>query len=523
MCLWSINVPAGKSVLLEFLKFDVENDTLCNSDQLAVFAGRDRLIGKFCGHQHPSPILVSLNSVTLQFVSDFSISGTGFSVKFMAVDPHSEHASGCGTVAVLQSEGIVQSLCHPDLYGNNSDCRWVIHAPPGHVVKLAFNDFDVEPARECMYDSLTIFGDVEGKEEIATLCGRTLPPPVLSYENVMMLQFTSDGSMSHRGFHANVSFISMRDLHQEEPVEPEEKFGDEASVPPYQKRLGLSTHPLLAALSRVLGGEEAVPHSWPWQVRLSLGSKHICGGAIVRTTWVLTSAHCLYGLEREYTDLLTVIAGDHNLSTREPQEQRRTVRRITPHPHYNDSTLDNDVALLQLNTPLMFNEYVRSICLPRAGQEAPPSHLCTVSGWGSQIAGEQNKRMLQQLEVPVLGRSECESLYPGRLTPTMLCAGFPQSEGQDTCMGDSGGPLVCQSEDSSYWVYGVTSWGQGCGKFQKPGVYASVPVLKDWILQQLESSISEEGTNESEPRVEPQQADWTLNDEIFLPEASGAD
>ncbi|KAJ8416285.1 hypothetical protein AAFF_G00383070 [Aldrovandia affinis] len=487
MCLWSINVPSGKSILLEFLEFDVENSTHCASDQLAVFAGTDRLIGRFCGSRLPSPILVGSSSATIQFLSDFSVSGTGFSIKFDAVEPHSILDSGCGTVAVLQAEGIVQSPHYPDLYGNNSDCHWVIHAPSGHVVKLEFNDFDVEPSEECVYDSLVAFGDVEGKEEIAVLCGRTLPPPVLSYESVMMLRFASDSTVSHRGFHSIVSFISEKDLHQE-PGEHEEKAGNDALLPS-ALRPGVCGMPHVSgssALSRVVGGEEAEPNSWPWQASFSLASEHVCGGAVVRPSWILTAAHCLYGLERKYSNLLSVVAGDHDLSTRDSEEQTRAVRRIIFHPGYNDSSLDYDVALVQLDAPLSFNDRVQPVCLPSDRQEVPPPHVCTVSGWGGQTGGQSN-RTLQQLELPILERGKCEQYYPGRLTHTMFCAGFPLSEGKDTCLGDSGGGLVCQSEDSSYFVYGVTSWGHGCGRFQRPGVYTSVPLLKDWILEQLES------------------------------------
>ena len=47
--------------------------------------------------------------------------------------------------------------------------------------------------------------------------------------------------------------------------------------------------------SRVVNGQDASPHSWPWQISLRVRGRHICGGSLIRPNWILTAAHCVYG------------------------------------------------------------------------------------------------------------------------------------------------------------------------------------------------------------------------------------
>jgi len=46
---------------------------------------------------------------------------------------------------------------------------------------------------------------------------------------------------------------------------------------------------------RVVGGVEAVPHSWPWMVSLQADGRHFCGGSLINKQWVLSAAHCAPG------------------------------------------------------------------------------------------------------------------------------------------------------------------------------------------------------------------------------------
>ncbi|XP_039892071.1 ovochymase-2 isoform X1 [Simochromis diagramma] len=211
LCLWSISVPPGYSILLEFDLFDLENDSYCRYDRLTVSVGSHRPVGIFCGSVLPGPVLLNnSHNATLLFSSDVSRAGSGFVIRHHAVKGHSH--PGCGTLVLVDDKASIHSPNHPQAYSNDCVLHWVIHAPLGHVVKLEFTDFDLEESERCLYDSLTVLGDVEGTEEIALLCGGSIPPPVLSYHSTMVLRFTSDSSIARRGFRATLTFISITDL-----------------------------------------------------------------------------------------------------------------------------------------------------------------------------------------------------------------------------------------------------------------------------------------------------------------------
>ncbi|XP_042333248.1 procollagen C-endopeptidase enhancer 1 [Sceloporus undulatus] len=85
-CSWHIIAPKDKVIALTFGKFDVEPDTYCRYDYVAVFNGGDRddsrRIGKFCGDNSPSAVYSDSNELLVQFVSDLSVTADGFSASY---------------------------------------------------------------------------------------------------------------------------------------------------------------------------------------------------------------------------------------------------------------------------------------------------------------------------------------------------------------------------------------------------------------------------------------------------------
>ncbi|XP_076594250.1 trypsin-1-like isoform X1 [Chaetodon auriga] len=223
---------------------------------------------------------------------------------------------------------------------------------------------------------------------------------------------------------------------------------------------------------KIVGGYECARHSQPHQVSLNIGSHH-CGGSLVNENWVVSAAHC-------YKSRFEVRLGEHNIGIRENTEQFISSSRVIPHPNFDEATNANDIMLIKLSRPAVFNQYVQPVALPTSC--APVGTMCTVSGWGETMSYSVDRNKLQCLQIPILSQSVCRNSYPGMITDDMFCAGYLDG-GRDSCWGDSGGPVICNGE-----LQGVVSWGYLCAERNYPGVYAKVCDFTDWLRSTMASN-----------------------------------
>ncbi|UJR14930.1 hypothetical protein I4U23_001912 [Adineta vaga] len=234
---------------------------------------------------------------------------------------------------------------------------------------------------------------------------------------------------------------------------------------------GCSSVSINSSLARIINGNNAIPHSWPWIIALYKYGGFTCGGALISYKHVLTAAHCVYDLS---PSSLTVYAGLHILSDA-PTSQYRDVSSIWVHPSYTRASLDYDIAILKLSSDFIGTGTVSLACLPPANNSIPTNNEKAMAiGWGkmSISASITESSTLQQVVLQV--HNTARSCYVGSRIDQQFCAGFGET---GTCSGDSGGPLMT-NVNGAWTLTGVVNYGlencDGSSGFARVSYYRSL-------------------------------------------------
>ncbi|XP_053688913.1 chymotrypsin-2-like [Sabethes cyaneus] len=223
---------------------------------------------------------------------------------------------------------------------------------------------------------------------------------------------------------------------------------------------------------RIAGGTDAADGQFPYQVSLrDQQLTHFCGGAIINNRWVITAASC--AVEREPSNVL-VLTGTQRLSTGGTNHQ---ADRIIVHPFFNILTLENDVAVIRVRTPIMLTGDTAAISM--ASTYLSIGYGAFISGWGRRAIDQPAfPDWLQYITTTIITHTECqarfESPYDDRIVTSVLCTSNPPGEG--ACLGDAGSPLVYNGE-----LHGVVSWSIPCG-MGHPDVHSRVTSHRAWVM-----------------------------------------
>ncbi|KAF2898161.1 hypothetical protein ILUMI_08031 [Ignelater luminosus] len=131
---------------------------------------------------------------------------------------------------------------------------------------------------------------------------------------------------------------------------------------------------------RIVKGENARRHQFPYLVSLEYIGKHICGGGILTQTWIISAAHCVQKFDIKR---LSISAGVYLLGEDHEDIQKCYVKDVVIHPRYQTSEQylqKYDLALLNFKNPLVFTVAVKPLLLPEPTQRL--SGTFELAGWG---------------------------------------------------------------------------------------------------------------------------------------------
>ncbi|XP_025422284.1 serine proteinase stubble-like [Sipha flava] len=256
--------------------------------------------------------------------------------------------------------------------------------------------------------------------------------------------------------------------------------------PDYRKTCGV--RPLVRKNGRIVGGTGSTFGEWPWQVLvreatwLGLFTKNKCGGVLITQRHVITAAHCQPG----FLANLVAVFGEYDISG-EVESKRsisKNVKRVIVHRQYDAATFENDIALLELESPVSYDLHIVPICMPDDDDEFT-GRMAVVTGWGRLKYGGGVPSILQEVQVPIIENQVCQDMFETAghsktILNSFLCAGYANGQ-RDSCEGDSGGPLMIEKDNGRWTLIGTVSHGIKCAAPYLPGVYMRTTYYKPWL------------------------------------------
>nr|XP_009912892.1 PREDICTED: suppressor of tumorigenicity 14 protein-like [Haliaeetus albicilla] len=531
---WRLRVPSNYVVRLVVITLHGVTPESCASHHLSAYDFllplQNKIITRWCGPGAWTPPVVRLTSSSNVMLLTFSLDRREESnilkAHFQAVPKIM-----CGG-HYISWNGTLSSPYYPSYYPPNIDCSWIIRAPlPDYKLSLKILIIQIQEkspgSSKCDKDWL----EIDGVRYCKALSENNRHR---EYGYSVTINFHSDELVTHRGFYIEYKAFSHTDRcnpeqlncgdgkcrHQYKTCKDDDSCGEDSdenncsykNCSPYAYKC-LNGKCLLKPnpecdgkrdcadgsdetncacgrqqlkKTRIVGGEDARSGKWPWQASLQMGAHgHVCGASVISNRWLISAAHCFLDSDSVRYSVPSgwrAYMGLHTINEKNNRVAMRSIKRIIVHPQYDQSISDYDIALLEMETSVFFSELVQPICLPSTSRIFVYGTVCYVTGWGAIKENSHLAKTLQEARVRIINQSVCNKLYDDLITSRMLCAGNLNG-GVDACQGDSGGPLACTGKGNRWYLAGIVSWGEGCARRNRPGVYTKVTALYDWIRQ----------------------------------------
>jgi secreted trypsin-like serine protease len=236
------------------------------------------------------------------------------------------------------------------------------------------------------------------------------------------------------------------------------------------------------AIVKIINGVSTTIGEFPFMAMLTdTSGTQFCGAALISHLHVITAAHCMYaGINLEE---YIVRLGDYDKTTAlEVRHIERSVTTAWVHPEYNEVSISNDLAILELDEEVSFTgpTAISRACMPNVGETYEGVTL-NATGWGvTNTATLVTSAVLMRTSTPVVTNQVCDTFYSSSvpITDGMICT---YDVGSDTCQGDSGGPLhVLNSTTGVFQLIGLVSFGMDCNSGY-PAVNTRITYYLDYI------------------------------------------
>lgn len=225
---------------------------------------------------------------------------------------------------------------------------------------------------------------------------------------------------------------------------------------------------------KIVGGTAVTYNKYPWFCYLLIEAtdgSYMCGGSLIGKTWVLSAAHCMNNVKS-----IQVILNTNTINPPPSSAIIRNAEFLYTNQSYNQTNMTDDIALIK----------IPEVNIPPAVLNTSNDSLINkkmqIIGYGTTSYQGSTVNEYREATVGIVDPSTCQKVY-GTLIGK-LCAAVPQG-GVDSCQGDSGGPLFEGNK-----IYGIVSYGAGCGDVGIPGVYTDVAYQKEFISDVMSGKIS---------------------------------